>query len=334
MDLRTHYLGLDLPHPFMPGAGPFVDDLDTVRRLEDAGAAAIVMRSLFEEQVAAEQLAALQHLDGPGESFGEALSYFPDTHVFASGPDDYLERMHRIREAVAVPLLASLNGHTPGGWVRYAKAMEEAGADALELNLYDVAHDPDEHGATVEARALAIVRSVRGEISIPIAVKLSPYFSSLPHFARRLREAGADGVILFNRLFQADIDLEGLGVLRNLRLSTPEELPLRLRWLAILSARVPDLSLACSGGVHTPEDALKAVMVGASAVQMVSALLRHGPHHLRGIIDGVGRWLEEHEYASLAQLQGSMNQARCPDPDAYTRANYLDLVNSWHGTMP
>jgi dihydroorotate dehydrogenase (fumarate) len=331
MDLRTHYLGLELAHPFMPGAGPFVDDLDTVRRLEDAGAPAIVMRSLFEEQVAAEQLAAMHHLDTPAESFGEALSYFPETQVFSSGPDDYLERLRKVQACVGVPVIGSLNGSTTGGWLRYAKGIEEAGADALELNLYDVAQTIDVDAATMERQALEVVEAVRAEVSVPLAVKLSPYYSALPHFAHRLRQVGADGVVLFNRLYQPDIDLEALDVVRALQLSTSDELPLRLRWLAIVSARVPDLSFACSGGVHTVVDALKAVMVGANAVQMVSALLKRGPGHLTALVEGVRRWLEEQEYASLEQLQGSMNQARCPEPDAYTRANYLELVNSWHG---
>ena len=329
MDLSTSYLGLHLAHPLMPGASPLVDDLDHVKRLEDAGASAIVMRSLFEEQIVREQMGAYRNLDGHDGASAEALSYVPPTSVDAMGPDTYLEQLRRIRAAVGVPVIASLNGTTPGGWTSYARLMEQAGAHAIELNLYVIPTDPDESAGALEDRLLAAVTSVVGSVSIPVAVKLSPFFSSLPHFARRVAAAGAKGVVLFNRFYQPDIDVEELDVARTLHLSDSSELLLRLRWLALLSGRTP-LSLAAIGGVHTSIDAVKAMMSGAHAVQLVSALLRHGPGYLREVIDGVRSWMEEHEYESTAQLTGSMSLARCPEPSAYERANYMTLLQSFH----
>ena len=328
MDLRTRYLGLDLAHPLMPGASPMADDLDAVRRLEDAGASAIVMRSLFEEQITGEQLGAARHVYGHGES-SEATSWFPDTDVFALGPDTYLEQLRRIRAAVAVPVIASLNGTTPGGWTRYAQLMADAGASALELNLYEVPTNPDEDAASVERRLLELVAQVRGTVALPLAVKLSPSFTALPHFVRALELNGVDGVVLFNRYYQPDIEVEGLELRRLLHLSDPSELPLRLRWLAIVSP-FTGLSLAASGGVHTAPDALKALMAGAHAVQMVAALLQRGPQHLAEVLAGLSAWLEEHEYRSMPELVGSMNLARCPDPSHYERGNYMALLNAWH----
>ena len=328
MDLSTTYLGLPLPHPLMPGASPLADDLDTVRRLEDAGAAAIVMRSLFEEQIAAEQMGAYRVMDTHAGAHPEAQSYFPDTDVFALGPDEYLEQLARVKATVAVPVIASLNGTTVGGWLDFARRMAEAGADALELNVYEIATDPTEPAAAVEARLVEVLRAVRGQVRIPIAVKLSPFFSALANLAQTLAGAGADGLVLFNRFYQPDVDVETLEVDRTLHLSDPHELPLRLRWLAILSGRV-DASLAASGGVHSTLDALKAVMCGADAVQIVSALLRNGPGRLATIRDGLAEWLEEHEYESLAQARGSMSLLRCPDPRAYERGNYMSILQSW-----
>jgi dihydroorotate dehydrogenase (fumarate) len=328
MDLSTTYLGMRLPHPLMPGASPLVNDLDTVRRLEDAGAAAIVMNSLFEEQIAMEQLATVSHVDAHEGSYAEALSYFPGVEAFRLGPDDYLDQVQRIKQTVAVPVIASLNGASLGGWLDFGKLIQEAGADALELNVYFLATDPEEDSGKVEARALEMLRAVKRQIHIPVAVKLSPYYSALAHFASRLAEAGADGLVLFNRFYQPDIDVEALEVSRRLRLSDSSELLLRLRWLAILSGRVSS-SLIVSGGVHTPVDAIKAVMTGAHAVQMVSALLARGPEHLREMRAGMATWLEENEYESLEQMQGSMDLQRCPNPKAYERANYMEILQSW-----
>jgi dihydroorotate dehydrogenase (fumarate) len=327
MDLSSDYLGFRLPHPFMPGASPMVDDLDRVRRLEDAGAAAIVMHSLFEEQIINEQRAVYSYLESPAESFAEALSYFPDPQHFNLGPDEYLEQILKISGAVEVPIIASLNGITLGRWLDYAWLMQEAGADALELNVYQLATDPNESSELLERRQADMVHEVKGKVSIPVAVKLSPFYSALAHFADQLENSGADGLVLFNRFFQPDIDVEELEVERVLELSTPSELPLRLRWLAILSGGV-ELSLAVTGGVHSALDAIKAVMCGAHAVQLVSVLLMRGPEYLRTIRKETEQWLEEHEYDSLEQARGSMNLERSPDPAAYERANYIHILQS------
>lgn len=328
MDLSVEYLGLKLPHPFMPGASPLVDDLGSVRALEDAGAAAIVMRSLFEEQIVQEQLATYQYTDFHRESFAEAASFFPEPEAFRLGPDAYLNQLRKIKEAVDVPVIASLNGTTHSGWLEYARLIEQAGADALELNVYSVAADPQASGAELEKRTLEMMRSLKHLVKLPVAVKLSPFYSSLAHFAAGLVNAGADGLVLFNRLFQPDIDVDALEVKRVLRLSDNSELPLRLRWLGILSPqlRVP---LAVSGGVHEAVDAVRALMAGARVVQMVSALLQHGPAHLAQVQADFVQWMQQHEYTSLRQLQGSMNLASCPDPGAYERANYMLLLQSW-----
>jgi dihydroorotate dehydrogenase (fumarate) len=327
MDLTTDYLGLRLAHPFMPGASPLVDNLATVRRLEDAGASAIVMHSLFEEQIVREQLVTTAAHDQLSHSFAEAMTFLADTDEFELGPDEYLEQIHRIRHAVAVPVIASLNGTTTGGWLRYARLIEEAGAHALELNLYDVHTDEARSGSEIEDQMIEIVRAVRREIHIPIAVKLSPFFTSLPHVASRLEETGVNGLVLFNRYFQPDIDVEELEMVP-VNLSGHDELPLRLRWLGILHGKF-GLSLAASGGIHSAIDAIKAVMCGASAVQLVSTLLRHGPDQLRRVIDGVRSWLDEHEYRSLDELRGSMSMQRCPDPSVYRRSNYIRILRSW-----
>jgi len=330
MDLSTKYLGLELPHPLMPGASPMVHDIDTVRRLEDAGAAAIVMHSLFEEQIVGEQIFSHRAMDLHAESYPEALSYFPHPDQYVLGPDEYLEQIARIKNTVDVPVLGSLNGTTLGGWLEHARLIEQAGADALELNVYSVAVDPSDDAASLERTTAEMVREVRHTVSIPIVVKLSPFYTSLGHFAARLVDEGARGLIVFNRFYQPDIDVDALEVTPALRLSDSSELPLRLRWLAALSGRT-SCSLGASGGVHTAIDAIKAVMCGAHAVQMVSALLKHGPQHLAKVRHGMQAWLEENEYESLQQAQGSMNLARCPDPKAYERANYIHVLQSWWG---
>jgi dihydroorotate dehydrogenase (fumarate) len=327
-DLSTRYLGLMLPHPFMPGASPMVDDMGMVRRLEDAGAAAIVMHSLFEEQIEMEQGRTLYDMESNVNAFSEASSFFPQPAEFRLGPQTYLEQVRRIKEAVQVPVIASLNGITATGWLDYAKLIEQAGADALELNVYYVATNADEDGAAVERRTVDIVRTVRQAIRIPIAVKLSPFFSSLSHFAAGLESAGAEGLVLFNRFYQPDIDIEELEVRNELRLSDSSELLLRLRWMAILSAN-RKMDLAVSGGVHTPADAVKAVMAGARAVQVVSAILKNGPQHLNTLRVGLSRILEERGYESLAQMHGCMNLSRCPDPAAFERGNYMRILQGW-----
>jgi dihydroorotate dehydrogenase (fumarate) len=328
MDLTTNYLGLTLKHPLMPGASPMVDDLDTVRRLEDAGAAAIVMHSLFEEQITSQQLAEFAHTESTVDAFSEASSFFPQMEDYALGPDRYLEQLSRIKAAVDVPVIGSLNGTTLGGWTGHARLIEQAGADALELNVYYIATDPDESGAAVEERTSDILQSVRETVSIPIAVKLSPFFSSPAHFAKQLDSLGADGVILFNRFYQPDIDIENLEATHRLDLSNSTELRLRLRWAAIIHGHIKG-SIGVSGGVHSVEDVIKAVMCGASAVQVVSSLLKHGPSCMRELIKTLTEWMEEHEYESISQMCGSMSLRHCPDPSVFERANYLKVLQLW-----
>ncbi|HYN20194.1 MAG TPA: dihydroorotate dehydrogenase-like protein [Thermoanaerobaculia bacterium] len=327
MDLSTSYLGFRLPHPILPGASPLVDDLDTVKRLEDAGAPAMVMHSLFEEQITREQVATTRHMDTWSDANAEAQSYFPEP-AFALGPDQYLDQIRKIKEAVAVPVVASLNGTTAGGWLEYAKLMEQAGADALELNVYAIATDLDESSELLERRTFQMLWSVKSGLRIPVAVKLSPYYTALAHFAQRLDEHGVDALVLFNRFYQPDFDLDTLEVKPTLRLSDTSELLLRLRWLAILHGRL-HAKLAAGGGVRTAEDVVKALAAGADVVQVVSALLRHGPGRLRTLRQELEAWLVEHEYESLDQLRGSLSLLRCPDPAAHERANYMTILQSW-----
>lgn len=328
MNLSTTYLGLKLAHPLMAGASPMVDDMGMVKRLEDAGASAIVMHSLFEEQITREEQGTIMDMELSSNTSAEAISFFPQPDEFRLGPEKYLEQIHRIKEAVAVPVIASLNGTTPAGWLRYGKLMQEAGADALELNVYYIPTDAKESSSEVEKRTLDIVRAVKSEVKIPVAVKLSPFFSALAHFAVELEAAGADGLVLFNRFFQPDINVEELLAEPSLQLSGPSDLLLRLRWLAVLHGHVKG-SLAVTGGVHDGIGALKAVMAGADAVQMVSALLIHGPERLAQTRAGLAEWLEEHEYESLAQARGSMSLLKSPNPQAFTRANYMRILNGW-----
>src|SRR6185436_10528150 len=316
------YLGLELPHPLMPGASPLADDLDSVRRLEDAGAAAIVMRSLFEEQIRREQLRTFLHTEPHGESFAEALCYFPRPEAFVLGPEEYVEHIGRVKRAVAIPVIASLNGTSRGGWLEYGREIAQAGADALELNVYSIPSSGDENAAAIEGRTVELVRELKATVKIPVAVKLSPFYTSLPHFVSRLESVGVDGVVLFNRFYQPDIDPEGLALKSQLQLSTSAELPLRLQWLALLKDRAR-CSLAATGGIHDGRDAVKAVMAGADAVQLVSALLHGGPARLQVVLTEMIGWMEEHVYESLAQMKGSMSRAACPDPSVYERANYI-----------
>jgi dihydroorotate dehydrogenase (fumarate) len=328
MNLSTTYLGFTLPHPLISGAGPLADTLDSVRRVEDSGAAAIVMRSLFEEQINAEGLATHRAMETHAHSFSEALSFFPNNDEFILGPDEYLEHLRKIKKAVAIPVIASLNGTTPGGWLEYSHLIEEAGADALELHIYSVPPYHNQSGEALERRTVNMVTTVRRAIKIPLAVKLSPFHTSFANIAKQLDFAGADGLILFNRFYQADIDVQNLEVVSHLKLSDSSELPLRLRWLAILWGHV-NASLAVTGGVHTAVDVIKAVMCGADGVQMVSALLKHGPAHLPKILEDLRKWLEENEYESLNQMRGSMSLINCPDPKAYLRGNYIRVLQTW-----
>lgn len=328
MDLSTKYLGLPLPHPFLAGASPLSDSVDRCRRLEDAGASAIVLRSLFEEQIDQEALAHHQAEFGHADTHGEALSYLPAADDCVFGPDEYLAHLQAVKRAVAVPVIASLNGYTEGGWLDYGKRIDEAGADALELNLWSVAADPGESGSELEDRAVAIVQSVRRAVRMPVSVKLSPFYTSLPHFALRLQAAGADGLVLFNRFFEPDVDLDALELRTHLALSDSSELLLRLRWLALLSPQVR-CSLGVSGGVHTCHDAVKAIMCGAHAVQIVAAMLRGGVPRIGALRDEVARWLEDKDYTSLQQMRGSMDHSRSPDPKALERVNYMRVLQTY-----
>jgi dihydroorotate dehydrogenase (fumarate) len=329
MNLATEYLGLNLKNPLMPGASPLVDDLDNVRRLEDAGAAAIVMHSLFEEQIELERETVERDVESHNESFAEATTYLPNEEDFEQTSEEYLELIGKIKGSVGMPVIASLNGITPGGWTGHAKLIEQAGADALELNYYDLPSEPCRTGVEIEQRAIDLIAAIRKEVKIPLAVKLSPFFSSLPNFVSRVKETGANGVVLFNRFYQPTIDIEDLDTDSVLELSTSSELRLRLRWLAVLSAQV-ETSYAATGGVHTAEDAVRAIMAGANVVQMVSALLKNGPGHLANVLADLTKWLEEHDYESVAQMRGTMNLKHCPDATAFERANYLRLLKSWH----
>jgi dihydroorotate dehydrogenase (fumarate) len=327
MNLTTTYLGLELKNPIVCGSCPLGTNIDTIRQLEIAGAAAIVLPSLFEEEIVGEAQAQMA-MESVGAGFAEASSYLPDPEGYHVGPERYLDHIKAAKDAASIPIIGSLNGTSPGGWTRYAEKIEKAGADAIELNAYYLATDPEVTAAAVEERVLAVVKAVKEAVSIPIAVKLSPFYSSLSNFARELETAGADGLVLFNRFYQPDLDIEELDVIPNLRLSTADELRLRLRWLSILSSQVK-MSLAATGGAHNAVDVIKAVMTGAHSVQMVSALLIHGPEHIQRTLEAVEFWLNEHDYESLQQMQGSMNMSKVPVPAKLTRANYMKMLDSW-----
>jgi dihydroorotate dehydrogenase (fumarate) len=327
-DLSTRYLGFALPSPLVLSSSPLTGELDTIRRAEDMGAGAVVLPSLFEEQLTIEGHDLDHHLTSHAHSYAEALTYFPDRHDYGLGPDAYLEHVRRAKAAVAIPVIASLNGVSSGGWVEFARAVEQAGADALELNVYFVPTDPTRTGGEIERTYLELVRDVRRHVGIPLAVKLPHFFSAIANMAAALEGAGADALVLFNRFYQPDLDLERLEVVPNLTLSTPAELRLRLRWTAILFGHVR-VDLAVTGGVHSSEDVLKAAMAGAAASMMASAPLQRGIEHVRTVLDGIRRWMDDHEYASIGQMQGSMSQRNVAEPAAFERANYLKVLRSY-----
>jgi dihydroorotate dehydrogenase (fumarate) len=322
MDLRSTYLGIELASPLVASASPLTADLDTLRRLEEAGAAAVVLPSLFEEQIEHEEVELHDTLELGAHSFGEALTYFPEMDDYNTGPRRYVEHVAAAKEALSIPVIASINGVTPGGWIRYAELLQAAGADAIELNVYAVETDAYASAASVEDRTLRLVSRVRAAITVPLAVKVGPYYTAFANVAQRLADARADGIVLFNRFLQPDIDLETLTVTPELRLSSREELRLPLRWIAILTGRVP-ISLAATSGAQTAEDVVKLVLAGADAVMIASQLLRSGPDLLRELTTGLGGWLEAREYESLAQAKGSMSQAACGNPHAFERAQYV-----------
>ena len=327
-DLTTIYLGLPLRSPLVASAGPLTGDPAMWQRLEEAGAGAIVLPSLFEEEIEQEAESRAFAEEFGTDMFGEALSYLPDLNIPDVGPARHLAFVEKAREKLTIPVIASLNGTSPGGWVRYAKHLADAGADAIELNLYDVVVDPTISSAQVEDRYVELVEEVRAEITVPLAVKLSPWFTALGNLAIRLQGAGADGLVLFNRLYQPDIDLETLTVVPRLALSTPTESRLPLHWIANLH-RVVDISLAATSGAHDGADAMKLLLAGADVVMTTSALLRHGPEHLRVMERFMRDWMSEREYDSVAELRGSMSRKNVPDPQVYERANYYQVLHSY-----
>lgn len=327
VDLSTRYLGIPIEHPIVASAGPATSGVDALCRLEDAGVAAAVLPSLFEEQITHEEHQLAMLYDHQADSFAEALSYFPEVELTESGPEDYLRKLTEAKSAVSFPIIASLNGASPGGWTRYAKRMQDAGADAIELNVYFVATDPEMTALDVEDRYVDLVASVRESVSVPLAVKIGTRFSCIPNFAQKLAAAGADGLVLFNRYRSPDIDLQTLQVKPEVVLSRADELRLPLRWIGILRDQL-SISLAASTGVHTAADVIKALLVGADVAMMTSALIRSGVGCIPQIVAGVSLWLEENEYASVEQIKGSMSMANCPDSSAFARANYMaTLVN-------
>src|SRR5579863_553970 len=325
IDLSTRYLGLRLNSPLVVSASPLSQDISGIRRLEDAGASAIVLYSLFEEQLRREAQELEYHLSAGTESFAESLSYLPMRGEFHTGPEGYLDHIRRAKDAVHIPIIASLNGATLGGWTKYAKEMEEAGADAIECNIYSIPADIDVPGVEIEQRYIDILRAVKAAVCIPVAVKLGPFFSNMAHMAKWLEQAGADGLVLFNRFYQPDIDLDELEIRPNVLLSTPQALRLPLTWIGILYGRIR-LSLAATSGIHSAADVIKLLLVGSDVTMLCSALLRNGVGHLKDVERDLREWLEYHEYESVNQMQGSMSQLRCSDPSAFERAQYMRAV--------
>ncbi len=328
IDLTTTYLGLDLKNPLVASASPLCDSLDKIRGLEDHGIAAVVLPSLFEEQLAVEGETLDEDLFRGADSFAESLDYFPDLVTYNLGPDGYLDLIRQAKASVSIPVIGSLNGVSPGGWIRYAREIQQAGADALELNLYSIETDAELTASHIERAYLALVREVKQHVKIPVAVKLSPFFSAPANFANRLDRAGANGLILFNRFYQPDLDLEQLEIVPSLSLSTPQELLLRLHWVAIIFGQV-QADLAITGGVHSAHDVLKAMMAGARVTMMTSALLRGGLEHLDAVLRDLAFWMEEHEYSSIRQMCGSMSHRKVPNPAAFERANYIRVLSSY-----
>jgi dihydroorotate dehydrogenase (fumarate) len=325
MDLSTSYLGLKLRTPLIPSASPLSEEVDRIKRMEDAGASAVVLYSLFEEQIQYERYELHWHLTHGTDSYPEALTYFPEPEEFQVGPEEYLKHVSKAKEAVKIPVIASLNGSTLTGWTDFAKQIQQAGADALELNIYYIPTDLNTSGAEVEKNYLDILKAVKSELTIPIAVKLSPFFSNFANMAKRLQEAGANGLVLFNRFYQPDIDLESLEVTPNILYSTPMAMRLPLRWIALLYKRVP-VSLAATSGIHRGVDALKCLMAGADVTMVCSALMRYGVQHLEVIEKEISNWMHEHEYESVEQLKGSMSQEKCANPTAFERAQYMQAI--------
>jgi dihydroorotate dehydrogenase (fumarate) len=328
MDLTTTYLGMSLKNPIVPSAGPLSYTLDSMKRLEDAGAAAIVMYSLFEEQIVHEAAEFDHYLAYGTESFAESLSYFPKIEDYNLGPEEYIELIHKAKRSLKIPIIGSLNGISTGGWIDYAEKIEEAGADAIELNVYYIPTDPKLSSQNIEDRYIEVLQSVKKAVKIPVAIKLSPYFSSFANLAEKLDLIGVDGLVLFNRFYQPDIDLENLEVNPNILLSTPQAMRLPLQWIAILYGKVK-ANLAATSGIHTHEDVLKMLMAGADVSMMCSALLIHGPNLISKVLENLNRWMSDNEYESVKQMKGSMSYKSIKDPAAYERANYMKALHSY-----
>ena len=328
IDISTRYLGLALKSPLVVSSNPLCESVDNIRRFEDGGVGAVVLPSLFEEQLTLESRTLDSNLWRGTESFPESLSYFPDVSNYNLGPEGYLELIRRAKESVSIPVIASLNGISPGGWTYYGRLMAEAGADAIELNIYQVATDPRTPAARMERAFCDLVTQVRGIVRIPVAVKLSPFFTAMAHMGQQLDAAGASGLVLFNRFYQPDFDIDSLEVVPSLTLSRSEELLLRLHWVAILFGRVK-ADLAVTGGVHTAQDMLKSMMAGANVAMMASALLQNGIGHAAAVLKELTRWMEEHEYESIQQMRGSMSQRSVPNPAAFERGNYMRVLSSY-----
>jgi len=332
MDLTTTYMGLSLKNPIVPSASPLSHTLEGMKRLEDAGASAIVMYSLFEEQIVHESKEFDHYMQYGTESFAESLSYFPEAEEYNLGPEEYIELIHKAKRALKIPIIGSLNGISAGGWTDYAKKIEEAGADALELNVYYIPTDARHTSEEVEQRYIDILKAVKGTVTIPVAMKLSPFFSSMANMAARLEAAGANGLVLFNRFYQPDIDLDALEVRPNVILSSPQAMRLPLRWIAVLYGRVRT-SFAATSGVHSAQDVIKLLMAGADVTMMCSALLKHGPGHIRQVLEDVNQWMLDHEYVSVSQMKGSMSQKSVANPEAFERANYMRTLQSYRALL-
>lgn len=328
MNLSTTYLGLNLRSPLVPSASPLSEDVDSIRQMEDNGAAAVVLYSLFEEQLRQDSAELQQHLEHGTFSSPEALTYFPEPEEFRLGPEEYLQHIAKAKNAVRIPIIASLNGSTPGGWTQYAKAIQQAGADALELNIYYIPTDLNVTSGQVEQNYLDILKAVKSTVTIPVAVKLSPFFTNFANMAKRLDQAGANGLVLFNRFYQPDIDLESLEVRPNILLSTPMAMRVPLRWIALLYGKLR-ASLGATSGVHRASDVLKMLMAGADVTMLCSALIRHGVRQISVIERDLVAWMEEHEYTSVAQLKGSLSQKNCADPSAFERAQYMRAISQF-----
>ena len=328
IDLKTTYLGLELKNPLVASSSPLSEKVEKVRELEEAGVSAVIMYSLFEEQVIKESLELDHYLHRDRESFAEALTYLPEVGKYSLGPDAYVKKVAELKEAAAIPIIGSLNGVSTGGWIKYAKQIADAGADALELNLYNLPTDVEMTSGELEDAYIELVADIRGEIDIPLAVKLSPFYTALPNFLHRLAEAGADGAVLFNRFYQPDFDLDDLEVVSTLSLSSSDELRLPLRWIALMVDKI-DLDFGLTSGVHTAEDLLKAMMAGAKVAMSTSALLQHGMGYPTRLLAEVQLWMEEHEYESIQQMQGSLSQEKAGSQSGFERANYIQVLGSY-----